>query len=249
MSPGRRQLFTRWPPTCLNPQPPTVVSDKRPHQPAKKDPSVRIQRRTPTQRRSQERLARIVAATGELCGEHGVGGVTMEAIAERAGTSIGSLYQFFPNRDALLQMMAERNVADLDRLLDARDAPEMAALPLGDLVDEMIAPFVSFHEAHPGYFEVLFAPQGSTALRAIRGRLRAHLRRRVERLFRLRAPHLPAVKRRRLALTAVESSRALMQYIEHNNISPAERRAYRAELRAMLVAYLEPWIGNSEEPE
>ena len=220
-----------------------MISEKRPHQPAQSDRNLPTPRRTPTQRRSQERLERIVRATGELCGELGVDGVTMEAIAERADTSIGSLYQFFPNRDAWLQMLAERNVADLDVLLDARDAPEIAALPLPELVDAMIAPFVSFHEAHPGHFEVLFSQSGSTALRGIRGRLRAHLRRRVERLFRLRAPQLSPVKRRRLALTAVEAGRALMQYIEHT-VPPNERRAYRAELQSMLVAYLEPWLDH-----
>lgn len=203
-------------------------------------------RRTPTQRRSRERLSRIVLAAGELCGERGVDAVTMEAIAERARTSIGSLYQFFPNRDALLQALAERNVADLEELLDARDAPEVATLALPELVEATLAPFVAFHEAHPGYFAVIFAPQGSVALRAISGRLRARLRRRVEGLFRLRAPHLSPLKRRRLALTAVEAARALMQYIE-KNVPPAERRAQRAELRAMLVAYLEPWLGVSEE--
>lgn len=200
-------------------------------------------RRTPTQRRSQERLARIVLAAGELCAERGVDGVTMEAIAERADTSIGSLYQFFPNRDALLQALAERNVADLDALLDARDEPDVAALPLADLVDSVLAPFVAFHEAHPGYFAVLFAPQGSAALRAVRVRLRARLLRRVEELFRLRAPRLSPIKRRRLAITAVEAGRALMQYIEQS-VPPADRRAQRVELRAMLVAYLEPWLGE-----
>ncbi|MHB1223643.1 MAG: TetR family transcriptional regulator [Gemmatimonadaceae bacterium] len=202
-----------------------------------------LPRRTPTQRRSQERLARIVFAAGELCGERGVDGVTMDAIAERAGTSIGSLYQFFPNRDALLQALAERNVADLNMLLDGRDMPEMAALPLAEMVDSVLAPFVDFHEAHPGYFSVLFAPQGSRALRAIRGRLRTRLRRRVERLFRLRAPDLSPTKRRRIAITSVEAGRALMQYIEQN-VPAAERRAQRAELRAMLVAYLEPFLGQ-----
>lgn len=172
----------------------------------------------------------------------------MEAIAERAGTSIGSLYQFFPNRDALLQTLAERNVADLNTVLDARDTPDMIALPLPELVDSMLAPFVHFHEAHPGYFSVLFAPQGSTALRAIRGRLRARLLRRVEGLFRLRAPHLSPTKRRRLAITAVEASRALMQYIEQG-VPPAERRAQRVELRAMLVAYLEPFLGAGRSEE
>lgn len=199
-------------------------------------------RRVPTQRRSRERLERILHAAGELCGELGVAPVTMEAIAERARTSIGSLYQFFPNRDALLQGVAERNLGDLDALLEASDEPAIALLPLPELVEAVLAPFVDFHRAHPGYFNILFAPQGSEALRSLRGRLRERLRRRVEVLCRLRAPHIPAARRRRMALTVVEASRALMQYIEQG-VPPAERAAQRGELVAMLVAYLEPWVG------
>ena len=200
-------------------------------------------RRMPRQRRSQERLARIVHAAGELCAERGVDAVTMDAIAERAGTSIGSLYQFFPNRDALLHALAERNVADLDALLDASDEPDVASLTLPALVDAVLEPFVAFHEAHPGYFAVLFAPQGSHALTALRGRLRARLLGRVERLFRQRSPALAPTRRRRMAITVVEAARALMQYIEQA-VPATERRAQRDELRSMLVAYLAPWLGD-----
>jgi len=200
-------------------------------------------RRTPTQRRSRERLERILRAAGELCDELGAATVTMDAIAERAGTSIGSLYQFFPNRDALLQGIAERNVRELNAILDATDDPEVAMLPLPELVEAVLAPFVDFHENHPGYFHILFAPQGSEALRSLRGRLRKRLCLRVELLCRFRAPHIPAVRRRRIALTVVEASRALMQYIEQG-IPAEERAAQREELVAMLVAYLDPWLGG-----
>ena len=200
-------------------------------------------RRTPRQRRSQERLARIIHAAGELCGERGVDAVTMEAIAERAGTSIGSLYQFFPNRDALLHALAERNMTDLDALLESGDDPDVGSLTLPALVDAVLEPFVAFHEAHPGYFAVLFAPQGSHALTALRGRLRARLLGRVERLFRQRSPGLAPSRRRRVAITVVEAGRALMQYIEQA-VPAAERSAQRNELRAMLVAYLAPWLGD-----
>jgi len=204
-------------------------------------------RRVPTQRRSQERLERIARAAGELCAEVGADAVTMEGISARAETSIGSLYQFFPNKDALLHAVAERYVDDLLALLDASDATDagdIAGLPLETLVDALLEPFVAFHSAHPGYFSILFAPQGGEALRSVRGRLRERLAQRVERLFQARAPRLDAAKRRRLALTAVEASRALMQYIEVS-VPRAERRGMREELRAMLVAYLGPWMGRS----
>jgi len=203
-----------------------------------------LPRRVPTQQRSQERLARIARAAGELCADVGADAATMEAIAARAGTSIGSLYQFFPNKEALLQTVAERYVADLFTLLDAADPPDVTTLPLEELVDAVLQPFVAFHRAHPGYFAVLFAPQGSAALRAVRARLRDRLVRRVDALFRTRAPELPPAQRRRLAVTAVEAGRALMQYIE-TNVPPAGRRAMRQELRAMLVAYLGPSFGGA----
>ena len=213
--------------------------------PASRRPTPVAARRVPTQRRSQERLERIARAAGELCAEVGADAVTMEGISARAATSIGSLYQFFPNKDALLHAVAERYVDDLFALLDASDAADardIAGLPLEGLVDALLEPFVAFHRAHPGYFAILFAPQGSEALRSVRGRLRERLAQRVERLFQARAPRVPAVKRRRLALTAVEASRALLQYIEVG-VPRAGRREMREELRTMLVAYLEPWMG------
>ena len=198
-------------------------------------------RRIPTQRRSQERLARIAQAAGELCAEVGADAVTMEGIAARAGTSIGSLYQFFPNRDALLAAVAERYVADLDALLAAGELPDATALPLEQLVEAVLAPFVAFHERHPGYFAILFAPQGGAALASLRGRLRERLVARVDALLARRAPAIPAAERRRVALTAVEAGRALFQYIE-TGIPSRERPAMRRELRGMLVAYLAPWV-------
>jgi len=199
-------------------------------------------RRVPTQRRSRERLARIARAAGELCAELGVDAVTMEAIAARADTSIGSLYQFFPNRDALLHAVAEQYAADLVALLEEGDpVPDAEQLALDALVDAVLEPFVVFHREHPGYFAVLFAPQGTEALRLVRGRLRERLIARSERLFQARAPWLAPAKRRLLALAAVEAARALMQYTEVS-VPRAEKRAMHEELRAMLVAYLRPWV-------
>lgn len=220
--------------------------------PAPKSPTVRlpsgatpVARHAPTQRRSQERLARIARAAGELCNQLGADAVTMEAIAERAETSIGSLYRFYPNRDALLEAVAERYVVDLNAVLDGEEGAveSLAALPIRALVDAILEPFVAFHRAHPGYFAILFAPQGSAALRAVRGRLRQRLAARLETLLARRAPTLAADRRRRVALTTVEAARALLQFIERN-VPRAEQGPMRQELRALLVAYLGPVIGE-----
>jgi AcrR family transcriptional regulator len=65
-------------------------------------------RREPTQERSRARVERILDVTTELIAERGSDALRMSAIAERAGVSIGSLYQYFPDKAAIIQTLAER---------------------------------------------------------------------------------------------------------------------------------------------
>jgi AcrR family transcriptional regulator len=66
-------------------------------------------RRDPAQERSRLTVDAIVEAAGQLLVEHGRLGVTTNAVADRAGVSIGSLYQYFPNKDAIFKMLQERH--------------------------------------------------------------------------------------------------------------------------------------------
>jgi AcrR family transcriptional regulator len=67
-------------------------------------------RRAPMQRRSAERVQRMLDAAQELVGDLGYDAVTTTLIAERAGVSIGSLYQFFPDKQAVVRAVALRNL-------------------------------------------------------------------------------------------------------------------------------------------
>jgi AcrR family transcriptional regulator len=70
-------------------------------------------RKTPMQRRSAETVAVILEAAARILEAHGFEGFNTNAVAERAGVSIGSLYQYFPNKDALLSGLIERECLPL----------------------------------------------------------------------------------------------------------------------------------------
>jgi AcrR family transcriptional regulator len=70
-------------------------------------------RKTPLQKRSTETVAVIMEAAARILEQHGFEGFNTNAIAERAGVSIGSLYQYFRSKDALLSALIEREVAPL----------------------------------------------------------------------------------------------------------------------------------------
>jgi AcrR family transcriptional regulator len=69
-------------------------------------------RRVPSQKRAQERVERILSIATDLIADRGIDGVTMSDIAEQSGVSIGSLYQYFPDKVAVVSSLAERYTAE-----------------------------------------------------------------------------------------------------------------------------------------
>ena len=75
-------------------------------------------RREPTQQRSRERVERMLSAASSLIAEQGSDGMRMGEVAARAGVPIGSLYQFFPDKSAIIRALAERFTADSRACID-----------------------------------------------------------------------------------------------------------------------------------
>lgn len=75
------------------------------------EPSSRKQyrpRKAPTQSRAEETVASIVEAAAQVLESEGFEGFNTNAVARRAGVSIGSLYQYFPGKDALTVALIRR---------------------------------------------------------------------------------------------------------------------------------------------
>lgn len=110
--------------------------------------------RAPVQRRSQETFDRILVAADSEIAEHGLAGTTTTAIAQRAGVSVGALYRFFDDKDALATALADKYLrdigADFRALLDQFAHGRGAAEVIVDLVDLADAAQL----AHPGYYRL-----------------------------------------------------------------------------------------------
>jgi AcrR family transcriptional regulator len=120
---------------------------------------------------SEDRRQRILDAARTCLAEHGADGATVEAIAGRAGVSNGLLYQFFQNKEHLLEVVLEGAIRDWVRALAADSRTDSAARTL----DGMLRRSVAFCRSHP-LLPALLAGEGGLARigRIGHGRVAAH---------------------------------------------------------------------------
>ncbi len=127
--------------------------------------SVTTTRRSPVQERSQETVARVLAASAALLGR----GVSIEAIttaqiAAEAGLSVGGLYRFFPDKQAIIDAIAVRHMELFQERMAAAimaDFPETPAIFLSTMIDA----FMAYLDENPDFRTVAFgAPGGSRTI-------------------------------------------------------------------------------------
>jgi len=112
--------------------------------------STRPLRRVPVQGRSLARVQRMLDACAELVDELGYEALTTTLLAERAGVAIGSVYQFFPDKRAIVQALALRNLEAYLARLDARSA-QVEYAHWWDVVDAAIDEYIAMHREVPGF--------------------------------------------------------------------------------------------------
>lgn len=118
-------------------------------------------RRKPRQARSQERVNRILDVAEDLFGRQGYAATTTNAIAAQAQVPIGSLYQFFPDKTAILQALALRYAEMLHRELTVTDEAEEATLSLSEYVSQLIDITDRFFTDNPSYHAIFMEVQGT----------------------------------------------------------------------------------------
>jgi AcrR family transcriptional regulator len=190
-------------------------------------------RRAPVQRRSAERLARILDACAELLDEAGYDDLSTRAVAERAGVPIGSVYRFFGNKRQMADALAQRNLERFtervtERLEVTGDRGWRHAM------DVVLDEYLDMKRTAPGFSLVDFGNQIPVGTR------RAEPNHRVaDRLTDLLSGYLGREADddlRRTFLIAVETADALV-HLAFRMVPEGDEKVI-GELREMLRAYL-----------
>lgn len=120
-------------------------------------------RRKPVQQRSAQRVERMLEACASLIEELGYDGVTTTLIAERAGVAVGSLYQFFPDKRAVVQALTLRNLERfMSNVVQRFDSAELEHW--WDAVDSMFDAYVEMHRTVPAFSRLHFGDVVDTRL-------------------------------------------------------------------------------------
>jgi len=104
-------------------------------------------RRQPTQARAQHTLMLLFRAAAQILDRHGEAGLSTNKVAAAAGFSIGTLYQYFPSKEAVVQAMAQHGrslvLAELERrLAEVEQDPQAQRSDPRVFIDQLLAVLV-----------------------------------------------------------------------------------------------------------
>ncbi|TPG56779.1 TetR/AcrR family transcriptional regulator [Ewingella americana] len=111
-------------------------------------------RRQPRQARSQHMVEAILEATARVLAERGYAGTNTNVVAERAGVSVGSVYQYFPNKDSLVTALHERHAAQMYLAIDTVLASVHPHSMRGH-IEAIVHALLAAHQVEPKLHQVL----------------------------------------------------------------------------------------------
>lgn len=111
-------------------------------------------RKLPQQDRSKVTVEAILIATARILTKFGYEKANTNRIAELAGVSIGSLYQYFPNKEALITALAEQHVNTMMEIIESK-LKDLSEAPIEVILHELVKACIAAHAVDPMLHKVL----------------------------------------------------------------------------------------------
>ena len=189
-------------------------------------------RRAPQQQRAGDRVEQLLEAAAIVMAESGYDAATMTEIAQRAEASIGTVYQYFPNKQAVVLALRNRYGEEMSaRLIEIEAVAAACSIP--EIADRLIENTREFVDRHPAYFQLLDVPLPRGRNQEARMRLRV-------RIGAIIRKHRPTISEEDAWLVAS----IIVQVIKSMNplyvkASSQERIALVREYKLLLTSYIE----------
>ena len=199
-------------------------------------------RRQPQQKRSRERVEKILDAAAIVFDEVGFETATTHAIAARANTAVGSLYQFFPDKLAIFNALELRHVERVRAIWERLFSPEIVQLPFPQFVSVVTTQFQKLFEQPTSriVFSLFFT--SPTIFKNIDASFTQEAIQFMAKLLKARNPLLPDKRSYLLAEVCVHGINTLILLAIRS--SELHQQKIFTEIEALMRAYLEPDIGD-----
>ncbi|GEK04403.1 TetR/AcrR family transcriptional regulator [Streptomyces sp. NPDC003388] len=194
------------------------------------------------QARGERRIAQLLQAAAQVFCTTGYTAASTNAIAREAGVSPGTLYQFFPNKEAIAIELGDRLMHEMRETYGEALAPVDPATPLEEAIGSAVDRFMAFNTEHPVFFALMHGPDLPGGITEAHDQLHATLIGRVEGLLASLLPQAPPADLTRTAHVCLGIYKAGLELVlAHEG---AERAAYVQEIKNVLVRYLDPLVGD-----
>jgi AcrR family transcriptional regulator len=205
-------------------------------------------RRTPKQVRGQQRVDEILDATERLTRTTTWDKLSTNHIAREAGIPIGSLYQFFANKQAVAQALVERYLAVLDDVFANLTGFTDTATP-AEMINAIFDRLLIATQKHQGLHAMLLTIPEDSEVGRISAPIRNLLRSKLEQMLASRAPWMSAEELKVHALLSHVSNRAI--FAQAISLTEKGEHAIAAQLiqqaRLMQIAYYDRLLQEHAE--
>ncbi|WP_055531564.1 TetR/AcrR family transcriptional regulator [Streptomyces graminilatus] len=194
------------------------------------------------QSRGERRIAQLLEAAATVFTSTGYTAASTNAIAREAGVSPGTLYQFFPNKEAIAIELGGRLVAEYQAAYGEALAPVDPAIPLEMVVNAIVDQFIDFNCRRPVFFALMHGPDVPGRIAEEHDVLHKTVIDRIQGLLSPFLTDLPAEEITRVAQVCMAVYMAGLELILARE--GADREAYVQELKNVLLRYLDPLVGD-----
>lgn len=200
-------------------------------------------RRQPKQQRGKERVEKILNAAAAVFDRVGYDAATTHMIAAEAGTAIGSLYQFFPDKAAIFKAMEVRHAERVKGFWEQTDIPKLVQLPLRQMMHVLVTAVAELFEQPVSRVVFVQFYLARQIFQSIDESMTQEAIAFMARILKHRNPALSEEQCYLLAEVCVHSSNAVILAALRNPNS-AHRQRLTQEIENLMVSYLEPHVGD-----